>query len=341
MLSEGKNSDEEPSELSPEIAIPRIVRFWIILPFYILSLICSLFVLYYFIFNRTLRQALHNHVIIIFIFINFVVQITSIPWVLHYYRVGYVPSHTPSFCLTWQFIDEGLYITTTVLFAWATIERHILIFHDRLVATQCKFILVHCLPIVIIVLYSICYNTIVIIFPPCPNAFDYSQIVCGYPLCYYDINHGVAIWDVIVNDMIPTIIIIVCSIALLFRIIYQKHRIGRPIRWRNHRKMTIQLLSISVLYLVIYIPKMLMEFIYLCGVSEDVGEDFMMYADFIKHYGNLLLPFICAGSMPKLNTKIKKMFPCCRRPMRSVRPETMTVSCRVDGGQMKTNSSVS
>jgi hypothetical protein len=27
--------------------------------------------------------------------------------------------------------------------------------------------------------------------------------------------------------------------------------------------------------------------------------------------------------------------------MRSVRPETMTLSCRVDGGQMKTNSSVS
>jgi hypothetical protein len=336
MSSEGNSSDETTSQLPPEIGIPRIVRFWIILPFYIPSLICSLFALYHFIFNRTLRQALHNHVIILLLLINFIVQLTSIPWTLHYYRVGYVPSQTPSFCLTWQFIDEALYITTTILFAWATIERHILIFHDRLVATQYKFIFVHCLPIVIIVLYCISYNTIVILFPPCQNTFVYSQIVCGYPLCYYDTDL-VAMWDIIVNDMIPTIIIIVCSVALLFRVIYQKHQMRRPIRWRNHRKMTIQLLSITVLYLVIYIPKMLMEFIHLCGVSEDVGANFVIYADFIQHYGNLLLPFICTGSMPELEAKIRKMFSCWQRQTRVIRPETMSLSRRVDGRQKKTN----
>jgi hypothetical protein len=83
-------------------------------------------------------------------------------------------------------------------------------------------------------------------------------------------------WDILVNDMIPTIIIIVCSITLLLRVIYQKYQMRRPMRWRNYRKMTIQLLLISVLYLVIYIPGMLMEYIYLCEVSEDVGADFML-----------------------------------------------------------------
>jgi hypothetical protein len=280
-------------------------------------------------------------VIILLLLINFVVQLTSIPWILHYYRVGYVPSQTPSFCLTWQFITETLYITTTLLFAWATIERHILIFHDRLLSTQCKVILLHCLPIVIIILYCISYNTIVILFPPCQNTFDYSQIVCGYPLCYYDIDLVViSMWDVIFNDTIPTIIIIVCSIALLFRVIHQKHRMRRPIRWRNHRKMTIQLLSISVLYLVIYIPEMLMEFIYRCGVSEDVGADFVMYADFFKYYGNLLLPFICAGSMPELKKKIRKMFPCWQRPMRVVRPEILPLPRRKDIPKGKTTAAV-
>jgi hypothetical protein len=339
MSNKSNSAYDKKLQLSSEIAIPKIVRFWIVLPFYIPSLICSLFVLYHFIFNRTLRQALHNHVIIILLLINFIVQLTSFPWTLHYYRVGYVPSQTPSFCLTWQFIDEALYITTTILFAWATIERHILIFHDRLVATQYKFIFVHCLPIVIIVLYCISYNTIVILFPPCQNTFVYSQIVCGYPLCYYDTDL-VAMWDIIVNDMIPTIIIIVCSVALLFRVIYQKHQMRRPIRWRNHRKMTIQLLSITVLYLVIYIPKMLMEFIHLCGVSEDVGANFVLYADFIKHYGNLLLPFICAGSMPELEKKIRKIFLCWQRPMRAVRPETLRVPGRKDVLKVKATTAV-
>jgi hypothetical protein len=95
-------------------------------------------------------------------------------------------------------------------------------------------------------------------------------------------------WNVIFNDMIPTIIIIVCSIALIFRIVYQKHR-----------KMTIQLLSISVLYLVIYIPEMLMEFLHLCGVPEDVGTGFMMYTEFMTHYGNILLPFVKITTISK------------------------------------------
>ncbi|CAF1537444.1 unnamed protein product, partial [Rotaria magnacalcarata] len=85
---------------------------------------------------RTLRQALHNHVIALLLFINSIVQLTTIPWILNYYRLEHVWPQKPTFCLTWAFIDEALYITTTLLFAWATIERHILIFYDRLLSTK-------------------------------------------------------------------------------------------------------------------------------------------------------------------------------------------------------------
>jgi hypothetical protein len=81
---------------------------------------------------------------------------------------------------------------------------------------------------------------------------------------------------------------------------------------------------------------MLMEFIYLCGVSEDVGADFMMYAEFITHYGNILLPFVCAGSIPEIGTRMKKMFPCWRRQRQAVGPTTLTVSHRGNGRQMRT-----
>ena len=162
MSSKDNSSYENTSLLPSEIAIPCIVRFWIILLFYIPSLLCSFFVLYHFSFNRTLRQALHNHVIIIILFINLIVQLTSIPWILSYYHLGEVWLKTPSFCLTWSFIDEALYITTTLLFSWATIQRHILIFHNRLVVTKYQFIFFHYLPIVIILLYCISYNIIAV-----------------------------------------------------------------------------------------------------------------------------------------------------------------------------------
>ncbi|CAF4107286.1 unnamed protein product [Rotaria sordida] len=323
MSNEDNHSYEDTLELSFEIAIPYPVRFWIILLFYIPSLICSLFILYNFIVCRTLRQALCNHVIILLLFINLIVQLTGIPWILNYYHLGYVWPQNPSFCLTWIFIDEALYITTTLLFAWATIERHILIFHDQLVSTKYKIIFFHYLPTIIIILYCICYNVSVIIVPTCENRYDYTQIVCGYPLCYYEI-HLVATWDIVANDIVPTIIIIFCSIALLLRVFYQKYQMRRPILWRRHRKMTIQLLSISLLYLVLYIPRMLMEFIYLCGVSEDFGANFMAYAEFFAYYGNFFLPFVCAGSMPELKSSVKKIFQCWRQQTRAVGPQTLS-----------------
>ena len=71
---------------------------------------------------------------------------------------------------------------------------------------------------------------------------------------------------------------------------------------------------------------MLIAFVYLCGVLEDVGAVFVMYADFIKHYGNILLPFICAGSMPKLKQKIKNMVLCWRHRTRAIGPGTVAVT---------------
>ncbi|CAF1471528.1 unnamed protein product [Rotaria sordida] len=328
MLSDINSSYEDTTVIPSEIAIPRLIRFWMILVLYIPSIICSLFVLYNFIVHRTLRQALHNHVIVLLVFINFIVQLTSIPWSLIYYRLEYVWPQNSFFCLTWIFIDEALNITITILFSWATIQRHILIFHNRLLSTKYRLIFFHYLPVVIILLYCICYNSIIIIFPLCENTYDYSQVACGNPLCYYEFVSA-AIWDVIVNDLIPTIVIIFCSITLLLRVIYQKFRMHRPMRWRNHRRMTIQILVISVLYLVIYIPKMLLEFIHLCGIPEEIGANFMLYAEFFEYYGNLLLPFVCAISMPELRKHNNNIFLCCRRQTRAVGPQALPLSHHV------------
>ncbi|CAF2844396.1 unnamed protein product [Rotaria sp. Silwood2] len=340
MSSDDNSSYENVSVLSSsDIAIPRLIRFWIILPFYIPSVVCSLFILYYFIVRRKFHQVLHYHAIILLIFINFIVQLTSIPWILNYYRLGKVWPQNSFFCLTWVFIDEALYITITILFAWITIERHIFIFHDQLLSTKYKFIFFHYLPIAIILLYSLCYSTIAVIVPPCENTFDYSQLVCGYPLCYYKVS-SLAMWDVVVNHIIPTIIIIFCSILLLLHVLYQKFRMHRSIRWRNHRKMTIQVLLISVLYLVIYFPKILMEFIHRCGVPEEFGADLMLYAEFFVYYGNIFLPFVCVESMPELKKIIKKIFPYYRRQTRAIGPQTLALSPNAGGPQLHAKATV-
>ena len=121
-----------------------------------------------------------------------------------------------------------------------------------------------------------------------------------------------------------------CSLALLIRVIYQKYRLRQGVRWRNYRKMTIQLLSISALYFVIYIPEMLMEFAYLCGVSEDIGADFMNYMEFFTHYGNILFPFVCVVSLAELTRKVQRIFFCFhQQQVHPFEPVLFTITRRV------------
>ncbi|CAF1531448.1 unnamed protein product, partial [Adineta steineri] len=67
MSTQNNSADNEASSSFDPITFPHLARFWMILPFYVPSLICSLFVLYHYITNRTLRQALHTLVILILI----------------------------------------------------------------------------------------------------------------------------------------------------------------------------------------------------------------------------------------------------------------------------------
>ncbi|CAF0813136.1 unnamed protein product [Adineta ricciae] len=328
MLYQQNSSMKGPSPVEYQMSISRSAQFWIIFPIYIPSVVCSLFDLYHYLICRTIRQALHNHVITFLLLINLIIQLTSIPFTLSYLHLGYVWPQSPTFCIFWTIIDEGLFIALTAFFAWATIERHILIFHDRLVSTRRKIIIFHYIPMVIVFLYCVCYTLIVIVFPPCENTFDYDELTCGEPICYYN-EKSLAMWDIIVDHLIAVLIIVFCSFTLLLRILYQKSRMRQTTQWKKYRKMTIQLLAISFLYFVIYIPHMFLEFLHICCIPEEVGADFMAYSDFFSYYGNLLLPFVCAGSIPDLRTKVKNMFLLRRRRVaRIIYPETMTLSRR-------------
>ncbi|CAF3429255.1 unnamed protein product [Rotaria socialis] len=267
MTNQVNSSDAISSSDSTDIAIPRSGRFWLVLIFEIPSVICSIFILYHFLVCRSLRRALYNHVFIAIVLINLIVELIDIPWTLKFYQSNTVWSVAHSLCIDWVYVNEGLYITLKLLVAWATVERHILIFHNQWITTKKQIILIHVLPLVIILVYGF-------------------------------------------------------GLALLVRIVRKKRSMNRPMDWHKHRKVAIQLLSISFLYLIIYVPFMLLEFIHSCGVSEEFGADFVLYGNFLAYFGNLLLPFVCAGSLPELAKKIRHTVPCWRclariRPLES------------------------
>jgi hypothetical protein len=166
-ISNNTNTTQS-SHVNVDISFSYPVRFWIYLLGDIPSIICSIFVLYHLLFDRTLRHALNNHVIIILL----IIELTDVPWTLHYYLYNTNMIETPAFCIIWGWINFGLYVTQLLVFAWASLERHILIFHDQWVSTKRKRFFVHYLPPILILAYCFIYFAVVFLFPPCQNWFD-------------------------------------------------------------------------------------------------------------------------------------------------------------------------
>ena len=283
--------------------ISLTVKFWVYLFVLIPSIICSLISLGHVIFNRALRIALHNHVIAVVLFIGLFNTVTIYPWMLFFFRHQGVWYRSAIFCTIWAFIDWGLYFTQTILFAWATIERHILIFHSNWLATKRKRFLLHYLPLLLLLIYCLTFYITVSFFPSCQNYFDDRYMICT-AFCFTD-TYGLYMWDAVVHQVLPNVIIVVCSTGLLIRVLYRKYPARRLLYSRKYRKMTIQLLSFSLLYLLFDFPLSLMNLMYLCGLSPDMGRAFYEYLLFLNYLLIPMLPFACIISTPRLKLKVK------------------------------------
>ncbi|CAF1052484.1 unnamed protein product [Rotaria sordida] len=294
-LSDDDDHDDH-DDFDDDSAISPTIRFWMLLIPSIPAIICSFTVLYLLLNNREHRRSLNHRVIIIQLTGGLIYLLTHFPIYLNYLRLGYVWPQTPAMCQLWWFVGDGYADTMTILMAWGSFERHILIFHDRWVATSRKRIFVHYLPITLIIIYSPLYYLIVMGFPPCENIYDYTEKSCSSSCLYR--NDILLMYDTLINDILATLLVAIFSISLIIRVIWHNHvRFRRPIQWRKHRKIIIILVSISMIYLVFNLPMMILEFIQLCGLSQDVGEHFEPYFDFLNYFIFIIYPFICLGTI--------------------------------------------
>lgn len=289
-----KNNSNQQREIdfsTPEVS--HRFQFWSLLIFGIPSLICSLFLFYQYLSNSVRRHAIHNHTILIIILANIILIVTDFSWMLDSLRhAGTVLSATEAFCLIWWFLDFTLYNTQTIILAWASIERHILIFHSRILSTRKQRFYYHYLPLILLLVYLICFYIGVIFIPPCENQFEFVSIECGLNPCYLNMKF-LAVWDSIVHSALPTGIIAVFSLALLYRVIAHKVHLQQPVQWRKHRRLSIQLLSLSGVYLFLNLP---LTIIMLIQLFQKPGPQFgfgtQLYMFFLTYGVTLSLPFV-------------------------------------------------
>ncbi|CAF0737327.1 unnamed protein product [Adineta steineri] len=281
-------------------------QFWFALVLQIPSVICYVLVLTYILTKKTERQALHNHSILILLFLSFSIVLFDFSWKIDSYRrQGNVWPQVPFLCEVWWLIEYGLYDACTVILAWSSFHRHILIFHSNLVSTKRKRLFIHYLPLTFIFIYLIIYYICAIFFPPCENEYDFTSPVCGAFPCYFSVP-PLILWIVFVHGVAATLLIAIFNVTLLVRVLWQRHLRHRD--WKKCRKMTFQLLSVCTLYLMLNLPLMLITMVQYAGYP-DFATEFQLYLVFFTNIIQYLLPFVCLISLPGIWIKIATFFP--------------------------------
>ncbi|UJR19964.1 hypothetical protein I4U23_023096 [Adineta vaga] len=128
--------------------------------------------------------------------------------------------------------------------------------------------------------------------------------MCGYSSCLYN-SATFTLYEYASGGLLCSLLIGFGSISLILRVILQKRRLQRHIYWRKHRKMTLQLISITSIFYILYLPSVVLATARRLGLPSYIGSEYSRYAPFFANYIIFLFPFACLNSLPKVRTRIR------------------------------------
>ena len=306
-------------------SIPYIVQFWALIISDTLMILCLLFVLYQFLFDQTLRQNLNNYVNIIVLIVCFIEGIVVLPLLIHYYRINGDWIRSKLLCQVVVLLDWANYIIIGMLVAWLNVERHILIFHRNWVSTFKKRLFIHYCPPILLIAYCFTFYGVFVFSPPCTNTVNQLSGYC-MTLCIQS-NYLYTLWETFIHFVLPSVTIVLSSIGLLIRVIRRKYRIHRRVQWQQHRKMAVQTLLISLIYIIFGLPFVITNLLYSIGIWNDVLSISYTITSFLCYFTCFPFPFICALSIPDVKQRIRKIF-CFKRQNIAIRPIATTLQLK-------------
>jgi hypothetical protein len=292
------NESQSDLIISSEPKLSRYIKLCVFGILEIPSVLISIYILYKFYCFPQYRNRLNNHPIIGLILISFIETTSELPIALQYLRLGYVKPNKYGFCLFWIWYNFSLQTTNLTLMTWTSIQRHILIFHSNWLQTSIGKLKWHYIPLIFSVTYiPIFYFSCIIIYQ-CQNYFDYSALLCG-SICYNSVT-WLSTYDWTVDLLIPSLAIPLLSISLLLRVLIQAKKMKRSLNWRSTRKMTIQLVAISILYLIFWFPLALVSLIRIYFIQTFLQDPTDYYLNYTPYMVQLLMPFVCIACLPEI-----------------------------------------
>ena len=307
MSSTSNNTDGEIKE----IAISFTVRFWIYLCLLVPSLASSIFALFHIFRNRHLRSAPKNHVTIILLFLAVFCQLTIYPGMIHFYQLNGVWDRPLALCIIWSYIEYTAYLTQINLMTLASIQRHVIIFHERWMATKIRRLCVHYVPIMLVFTYSLIINAVIFFFPSCGEVFSIN-FASGATSCMWYEDTVFIYYDSIVHQILPVLILTLSNVMLLARVVWKKHHMEQRVQWRKHRKMAVQFFLISSIYIICVAPYALLTIFYYVGIVTAAFPLFEDVAVLMSYFPGFLLSIICSLVLPEIRVKLWRILRCGR-----------------------------
>jgi hypothetical protein len=217
------------------------------------SIPCFLWIFYQFARQRQLRHSRRHHAILLLLIISFLFVTVALPVTDAYMFTSYVYPSSDLFCSLWNWFHYSVNIVNLFLMAYASMERHWLIFHPRLGKSKAGKVLLHYCPLLFCLFYPPLFYAGAIFIYQCESVYDYTQLLCTYPCYFYNIK--LAYYDLFFNNYMPLFFIPIFCTILYVRVLIQKRTMRQQaFKWSRDRKMILQLWAISSLYLGMWMP---------------------------------------------------------------------------------------
>ncbi|UJR24716.1 hypothetical protein I4U23_006090 [Adineta vaga] len=300
-------SDENLTELINDIdsEFSRLLKLCILVPINLLSIPLTFYTTIYLYKRRVEQRTLSDIILIILLLVSFIDILINQSGVMIYFRLSFIWPQNSMYCIVWNYFNYLDYYLNLYLTVWASIERHILIFHHTFFDRNIKKFYFHKLPLIIIICYGILIYLVLIIFNPCINHFQMNQPWCG-SICFTQ-KTITYLYDWFINSVFPICLIIILNITLIIRVIKRKNHIQtNQLIWKRCRKLTIQMITISSIYLICFLPSGIITILRSLLADSKFGEQAMQTCfRYTFLLANALLPYVTLSSLPELRKKIK------------------------------------
>ena len=320
----------------------RLIKYTILQSIVIPSLLWDVLVFSYFIrhWRKEFVTAPQNHVTLALLAISSIQKIADVPLLLYYFRWGFVPHESSSFCRLWNWADSLTTAGSLHLVTWCSLERHLFVFHGTMMKKRRCLLLFHYIPLMVTIVYAPLYYANVILFQTfCADVFDYTLPLCGYA-CYLNSPIFVTV-DIVVRFGLASLIIIVSNAVLFIRFIAQKVRHQRAVYWSRQRRLILQLAFLSFLFLICLSPLLIVSLIQTFWIPSFLMDIMYDYFYFLPYFANLLLPFTIVSSLPKMRSELYNWMlrwkMSCRHPQRT---HPMLMTSMTEGRRLKVPSAV-